>query len=115
MGDTIDWIEEAGKAGLELRELIRQAHEAQKDLKQARKDYEAWWKEAQDNIREVLATPIVDVLRQVGEAHADRFHKEIDLLMKRLDETVMHRVDGAVNTLREAVLSHLESLSRPVL
>jgi hypothetical protein len=76
---TVDWIDQAAKAGVELRALIREAHEATRDIKTERKLLDEKW----------------------GEIHLD-IMKEIRLIVEKTVEREVNQMTETIGEARDA-------------
>jgi DNA repair exonuclease SbcCD ATPase subunit len=89
---TLDWIEQAGRAGAELKALIREAHEATRDLRtvlrelaQAERSLDERLERARfDFVAEVIrvaladVAPALDSARDAIERRAAKIEEELD-------------------------------------
>jgi hypothetical protein len=69
-GKETDWIADAARAGADLREVIRQAHEATRDLKTARRELEderdRTKREWTEEVRTLVETAVERQLAELG-------------------------------------------------
>jgi Lon protease-like protein len=86
---SIDWIADAERAGAELKEAVRQAHEAIRDLKSLMKEWKALQaeipKEARKEFDALVNTVVVQGLADYRES--------LQAAIKRADAAVERRFD----------------------
>jgi hypothetical protein len=88
-GAAEDWIADAGRAGTELREQIRLAHEATRDLKQARKDLQDALAEAKASIdarmEQEVSAAIDAAVKKLGQATAEAMRQSVAKVQSEFD------------------------------
>lgn len=93
---TVDWLEQAAQAGTELRNLIRQAHEACRDLKTAKRELD-------------------DTIRQVRSDSAPRIAAAIDLEVTSQLDAYAERIEGATKSATDLIERGFRNLSLSML
>lgn len=70
----------------DLRALIREAHEAIKGLKQAKRDIEATWKQVEDDVTKIIAQHVADGLKGYDTAMQSAIKTSEAAMNKRFDD-----------------------------
>lgn len=85
MTQALDWIDDAGKVGSELRELIREAHAAIKDLHRAINEAHAAMADMPTHIRKHVDETIGEQVAAGLEGYKTSLNAAIDAAGARVD------------------------------
>jgi hypothetical protein len=75
---TVDWIADATRAGIELRALIREAHEATRDAKAAKKELQEYLASVRPAVEEQLEVTVTKELAKLGDATEEAMRKAVE-------------------------------------
>ena len=100
MTDAVNWIEDAARAGAELRALIREAHETARDIKQLTRE-----------LREVRAGIPADIERTVEETISETVGEGLARYAIELERAIASAdadIDRRFKTLGDIMLGSFE-------
>jgi hypothetical protein len=97
--DPTDWIARAEEAGLELRRLTREAHEACRDAKEAKKDLIETYKGVKKGLSDRLQTIFDTEVKSIVATGMTKFLAEIDEAIDSASKSVDLRFEAVQNLL----------------
>jgi hypothetical protein len=103
-----DWIADAERAGAELRETTRKAHEATRDLKAVVKEARELMPSIHEEFREVISRDVQEQLAAMGVEIGRARDMAVETTNKAFDKlaAILHGDDDAGPSIEEMVLAH---------
>lgn len=100
MSEPLDWIEQATKAGVELKESIKEAHELCRDLRQLRKE-----------LMELKASVLHEVEHAANETFQKAFLTHIKNYTDKLEKHAMELITQLADELSAQSVEAIKDLS----
>jgi F0F1-type ATP synthase membrane subunit b/b' len=110
MNEPIDWIEDAANAGIELRSLIKEAHEVLRDLKTTKKEVEQLSKQAAREVQLECTRVFESTFGKELTAYTDAIEQKATSAINRMSKLFGDEAEQALGKLMEASKEAIDNI-----